>query len=367
MAGITVGALGWILGANRAVRIVLNPLAGRLYDRGRRRRLFVVAMALGTISTGLYVAAEGFWPLLVGRLVWGTAWALLLVGGYAIVLDVTNPANRGRYMGLFQAWYFVGGAFGVALGGLLKDAIGYRETLWVCLGLTSLGMVAAALLLPETGKRSRVQPAPRIKLPRLGRTWLAGIDRRILAANYVNLVHYFVGNGVLFSTIGLALQQWAGDRTALFGPLGVASLTGFLLAGRAVLSVVVAPAAGALSDVTHGRWRVIGAGMVVMLAGFVVLAVGSGVWPLIVGVVIISVGGGILAPALTAFVGDLTPVDREGVAMGTFATAGDVGSAAGPILAYALVTSFALAWVYALCSVLILTAVAVLYFSRNLV
>ncbi|MFQ5855640.1 MAG: MFS transporter [Anaerolineae bacterium] len=361
--GITVGMLGWILGINRAVRIVLNPLAGLLYDPGRRRPLFILGMSLGTLSTTLYALVDGFWPLFAARIIWGTAWALLLVGGYTIVLDVTTPANRGRFTGLFQAWYFLGGAFGMITGGVLTDQIGYRPTLWVCTALTGFGTLVAAATLPETNNHARSLRDLRLRLPQLQVAQLAGIDRRILAADYVNLVYYFVGNGVLVSTLGLALSRWAGPETRI-GPSSVASLTGLLLASRAVLSVIVAPAAGTLSDWRRDRWLVVGLGMLVLLAGFGVLAGDNRLRALVAGVVLVALGGGILMPALTALMGDLAPAGRQGVAMGSFATAADIGSAAGPILAYTLVTSLALKWVYGLCAGLVLTALAVLWGVR---
>ena len=47
--------------------------------------------------------------------------------------------------------------------------------------------------------------------------------------------------------------------------------------------------------------------------------------------------------------GDLTPPGREGVEMGAYATVGDVGSMAGPFLAFAMLSVVALQWVYLLC------------------
>ncbi|MBL7062650.1 MAG: hypothetical protein ISS49_00395, partial [Anaerolineae bacterium] len=67
-AGIALGSVGIILGINRAVRVFLNGLAGLAYDRWPRRRLFVPALFIGALSTAVYAATHGFWPLLIGRL-----------------------------------------------------------------------------------------------------------------------------------------------------------------------------------------------------------------------------------------------------------------------------------------------------------
>src|SRR5512136_1102055 len=74
-AGITMAGVGIILGVNRAIRLLTNAPAGLAYDRWPRRRLFLPALFLGALSTAIYAATRGFWPLFVGRLLWGLAWS----------------------------------------------------------------------------------------------------------------------------------------------------------------------------------------------------------------------------------------------------------------------------------------------------
>jgi MFS family permease len=68
------------------------------------------------------------------------------------------------------------------------------------------------------------------------------------------------------------------------------------------------------------------------------------------GIALSAVSGGAALAALAAQVGDLTPPGQEGVVMGAYATAGDVGSTAGPFLAFALLSAAGLRWVYLLCT-----------------
>jgi len=89
-AGIVLVQVGILLSANRVVRLFLNGPMGLAYDRSRHRRLFISALFVGALSTVLYAATYGFWPLLVGRLLWGLAWSGIWVGGTTILLDVTT-------------------------------------------------------------------------------------------------------------------------------------------------------------------------------------------------------------------------------------------------------------------------------------
>ncbi len=71
--GITLSMVGLLLGANRAVRLLLNGPIGILYDRLPRRGLLVSALSLGAGSSIFYALGSGFWPLFLGRVLWGLA------------------------------------------------------------------------------------------------------------------------------------------------------------------------------------------------------------------------------------------------------------------------------------------------------
>jgi MFS family permease len=57
-------------------------------------------------------------------------------------------------------------------------------------------------------------------------------------------------------------------------------------------------------------------------------------------------------------VGDLTPKGREGAVMGVYAAAGDVGSTAGPLLAFFLASAVELRWIYLVCAVTFVAGLA---------
>ena len=158
-AGITLAAVGVMLGVNRAVRLFLNGPAGLAYDRWPRRRLFIPALFIGALSTALYALVRGFWPLLIARMLWGLAWSGIWVGGASMILDVTTATDRGRWTGFYQTWFFLGSALGSLSGGALTDAVGYTATMWIGATLTALGGVVALLLLPETRAGPTGKPA----------------------------------------------------------------------------------------------------------------------------------------------------------------------------------------------------------------
>lgn len=83
------------------------------------------------------------------------------------------------------------------------------------------------------------------------------------------------------------------------------------------------------------------------------------------GVALGAVSGGAALATLAACVGDLAPPGRQGVVMGAYATAGDVGSMAGPFLAFALLSVVELRWVYLLCTFTFLVGLWLIWRSRG--
>jgi MFS family permease len=141
-AGITSASLGIILSANRFVRLLANSLGGLVSDRIGRRRPYLAGMVLALASTAGYLASSSFWPLLVARVVWGIAFALISVGGVAIMLDLSTDEDRGRTVGTYQSLLQLGTLLGLVLSGFLTDLVGYRGTLAVYVPLAVVGLVS---------------------------------------------------------------------------------------------------------------------------------------------------------------------------------------------------------------------------------
>lgn len=355
-AGITLGSVGLILGSNRLVRIFLNSPVGALYDRVGRRQPFIIAMGLGVVSTVTYALAQGFWPLFLARLAWGIAWALLIVGSYNILLDISTPADRGRITGAYHALTFMGGAAGMLLGGFLTDLLDYQTTFLLCAAGTGLGMLVALAFLPETGQpRSNSHPGP------AGNSVSHLRDGPLLNVSYVNFANMFVGNGVLMSTIGLLLKKCF-DDPACFGPLvlGVASLTGIFLSSRTLLAIVFNLLSGYGSDRLGRRGPIALAGLLVLLGGFLLLVWRAHIWAVVLGFVLAAMGGGVVSTTLTALVGDLVAGKGQGMAIGLFTTAGDIGAASGPIVGYFIAARWDLSWTYLTCVLFIGSACVIL-------
>ncbi len=331
-AGIALTGVGLMLSANRWVRVLLNGPYGCWLDRLNRRPILIVSLFLGALSTLIYTA-PGFWPLLVGRLLWGISWIGIWVGGNTAIMDIATDANRGRFSGQYQMWFFLGSGGSSLLGGVLTDWLGYRNGLFISASITLIGALLWLVFLPET-RRSASPAPPDAALPDLlpptTRSW-----RALIAAGAVFGVASLVFAGVVGSTLALLLEVRLGAVKVAAWTVPLATLTGVLIAAQRVLSMIAAPLAGWFSDRRGERW---GAVMAALGAGAIATA-GMGVasgHALIAAALLSAVMAGALQALVNALAGDHTPVDKRGSAIGLLNVFGDLGSAVGPMMAYPL-------------------------------
>ncbi len=339
-AGITLAAVGIILSANRIIRLFLNSPAGYAYDRFPRRKLFIPALFIGALSTAIYAASFSFWPLLAGRLIWGLAWSGIWVGGATIILDVSNDRDRGRWTGLYQTWFFLGSAIGAFLGGWLTDLIGYSHTMWFGAALTTMGGIVALIKLPETRTTNvKHNPDPISNTPK---KWQPSGE--LLSVVSLNGINRFISAGILAATLALLVEGQMKENNVVFG---VATVTGILLGLRTILSMFAAPFAGTITDRRGNRWSVTIIGLIIGAIGMVFLIRGELI-VILLGICFTALASGSIQALVTTRTGDLVNLSQRGKAIGLLHTVGDLGSAIGPVAAYALLRWITLNGLYLL-------------------
>jgi MFS family permease len=345
-AGIVLGDVGLMLSANRLIRIFINGPFGVLIERIPRRWLAVPALFLGGFAP-LFYTIPGFWTLLVGRLMWGIAWAGLWLSASTIVLDISTRENRGRFVGRLQMWYFIGVGLGSLLGGVLTDWLGYLDTFKVCAVITLSAALMWWLLLPETFQR---HPAPHHDenehepLPSPARTENPRVP--LIIAIALLGFNWLIFLGILGAVLPLLLEERVGESVALVGLIiPLATFTGALSAGNQFVSLITSPLAGWLSDFSGQRWGLV---LFALLLGVVALgltAVGSGV-VVVVATMAGAVTTSVLQTQVMTLIGDHSAANQHGRILGILNTIGDLGSAAGPLLAYTLLPLIALKGIF---------------------
>ncbi len=342
-AGVSLAMVGVLLGANRFARLLFNNLAGSLFDRLPRRRLMIAAMITGVISTVCYAIGRGAGLMLLGRVLWGAAWAGIWIGSSAIALDISDDSNRGAISGRLQMWFSLGIAATTFSGGLFTDLFTYRGGLWLSAALGMVGVLIWILFLPET-RRHPPRLAVRIDEAEFEVNHFPWKDVLISAVPLFAV--RFAFQGVLNSTAILWLSQYVDGGISL-GKflLPLATLSGVFGAIRVLVGTASAPFIGALSDLGRRRWIVLA---LLLMAGTVGIGLMSTAW------LGIGLFGALLAaltaygvPAITAaLVGDQVLPERRARGLGIIYTVGDLGATLGPVISLALVPIIGIRQVY---------------------
>ncbi len=351
VAGVALVSVGILLSANRFIRLLANAVAGWASDRRSKRLVFVLSLFLGAFSTAVYALTNGFWPLLIGRLLWGIAWSGIWIAGNGLILESAPVAERGRWVGRYHLFFFFGAALGAYLGGFLTDRFGYHEALQVAALLGLAGALIAWLLLPAgpgaaTSDQDREGSPQKIHQEHPPDRQHKNRWGELLSASAVQGVNRLVLAGILTSTFALFLKAMLGDTVAVNGYLvGVSTLTGLLVGTRILLGMLFTPLLGSLSDRAPNRWRVVAGGLLPGIAGFLLLAVNLPL-AMLLGLPLTAITGSSNQVLSTALIGDLGKRQQHGRYLGLLYTVGDLGSAIGPPLAFALLPIWGITGLY---------------------
>jgi EmrB/QacA subfamily drug resistance transporter len=154
----------WIVaGYALAFGVALVP-AGRLGDARSRRSIFMIGIALFTLSSAAAGAAPTAVLLSVARVLQGLAGGMIAPQVSGFIQNLFRGPERGRAFGLFGASVGISTAVGPLLGGLLVRIggpdFGWRLVFYVNVPIGLVLLLLARRLLPATpgGKRQSLDP-----------------------------------------------------------------------------------------------------------------------------------------------------------------------------------------------------------------
>jgi MFS family permease len=309
------------------------PVLGRLSDRIGRKPVIVISLlgtAVGSFLTG---AAGVLWLLFLARFIDGASGASVSVAQSAIT-DIASPEDRPRLLGMLGAAFGVGFVFGPAIGGLAALG-GPHVPFYLASGFALCNAVAAWFRLPETNTTRAQRDAVRVR-------------RRFSINRYTGTAllagSAFAGFEATFALFGeRRFDLTEGSAAAVFLVVGV------------MLVIVQGMLIGPLTR-SFGSPRLLSAGFVVLVGGFLVLAIAE-VWVLLfVALALLSVGQGVVTPSLTSVVADSVAPDKRGEALGVQQSAGALSRIIGPAIAGLAFDHVGVAWPYVTAAVLTILA-----------
>jgi EmrB/QacA subfamily drug resistance transporter len=153
--GAEDAALQWISALYALGFAVTLITGGRLGDRYGVRRLFLVGMAVFTVSSAAGGLAPSVGVLIGARAVQGIGSGLMVPQVLSFIFAEFAPEERPRAMTLFSAAFPIGGLAGPILGGVLTEAdlfgLGWRAIFLVNLPIGVIALLGALATMPNRG------------------------------------------------------------------------------------------------------------------------------------------------------------------------------------------------------------------------
>ena len=321
--------IGIILAMNRIVRIPLNPLVSKLYQKISARSGMTLAVILAAGTTAAYGVVPSFAVFILLRCLWGLAWTFLRLGAYFTILDCSTDANRGRSMGRYNGLYRLGSLGGMLLGGVLADTVGVAATcsLFALCSLAALPFVYK--FVPAAGRGLVAEAATTEQDYKFGRH--LDVLKILIAGTFLALVF----QGMLNSTLSYLIKQHYPEGLSLAGMvLGAASLGGVLQAIRWGWEPWLAPFSGKLTDGPRGRFPLLVVSALVGGLCFILVSrqLGLTLWILLV--LVLQLTATALTTVADALAADVAVGSAKVKIMTLYSLLIDVGAALGPVLAY---------------------------------
>lgn len=107
---------------------ICGPILVKLTNRFSSRPVLLWTLLIFIIGNGIIAVAPNFSILVVGRIISSAAAALIIVKVLAITAMLSAPENRGKMIGLVYTGFSGANVFGVPIGTVIGDLVGWRYT-----------------------------------------------------------------------------------------------------------------------------------------------------------------------------------------------------------------------------------------------
>ena len=153
--GFSTSALSWVLNAYILTFGGFMLLGARAGDLFGRRKVFLLGIAVFTISSLAGGLAVSGWELLAARAIQGMGAALAAPCALSLLTTAfPEGAQRVRAIALYTTVSAAGGATGLVLGGLLTQLVSWRWVMFVNVPIGIAVFLVGRVVLVETERRN---------------------------------------------------------------------------------------------------------------------------------------------------------------------------------------------------------------------
>jgi len=377
---VSIASLEWIVTAYALTFAALLITGGKLADLYGRRRLFMIGIAVFTLSSLACGLAPSAGFLIGARAVQGIGAALMSPATLSIIMATFPPKERGQAIGIWAGVSALALAIGPLVGGLIVDNINWNWIFFVNVPVGALGIAASLFFITESRDTAREQS---IDLPGLATSGLGlfSLSYALIEGNQhgwasPEIIGLFVAAVVLLAGFVLVEKHQrlpmldlslfrngtflGANVVALLVSLGMFGVfffvslyvqnilgysptkAGAIFLPMTLLIILVAPLAGRASDRVGSRW-LMAVGMTILGVSLLLyqrVGVHSDFWTLLPSLLLGGIGMALTMSPMTAAAMSSVPVDKAGVGSGVLNSFRQLGGSLGIALMGAIVATY---------------------------
>src|SRR5437899_6060191 len=149
----------WAFTAYLLTATISGPIYGKLSDLFGRRPVLLFAVAVFLVGSLFAGFSREMWQLVGFRAVQGLGAGARFPVALAVIGDLFDAAERGKYQGLVGAVFGLSSLIGPAIGGVITDTVGWQ---WVFFVNLPVGAVVFAVIWRALPRGRPSAEAPRI-------------------------------------------------------------------------------------------------------------------------------------------------------------------------------------------------------------
>ncbi|MDR3585992.1 MAG: DHA2 family efflux MFS transporter permease subunit [Desulfosporosinus sp.] len=139
----------WVITAYSLTVGMFTPISGYLGDRFGAKRMYVFALVIFVVGSGLCGAAWSASALIVFRVMQALGGALLMPISMTILFSLSKPERRGLIMGIWGIAIMFAPAFGPTLSGYIVQNLNFRLIFYINVPIGIINIVMARAYIPE--------------------------------------------------------------------------------------------------------------------------------------------------------------------------------------------------------------------------
>ena len=135
---------------------ICGPILVKLTHRFSARSVLLWTLLIFIIGNAMIALAPNFTILVIGRILSSAAASLIIVKVLALTAMLTFPKNRGKMIGVVYSGFSAANVFGVPLGTMIGDIVGWRYTFLFIIVVSVLAGILMLSYLPHQRELQQV-------------------------------------------------------------------------------------------------------------------------------------------------------------------------------------------------------------------